>query len=79
MNYKSLLLAFTAVLLLHATSLFAQAVESGVAMASEMRQSGKIYVVVAVLVIIFLGIIAYLISLDRKITKLEQKNKIHLK
>ena len=51
-------------------TLFAQ----GVSMADEMRSNGKIYVVVAVLLLIFLGIIIYLVRLDRKITRLE-KNK----
>ena len=36
--------------------------------------SGKIYVVIAVLVIVFLGLAFYLFRLDRKITKLEKKN-----
>jgi hypothetical protein len=52
------------------TMLFAQESESG--MAVEMRRNGKIYVVVAVLVTIFIGIIIYLIRLDRKISKLEK-------
>lgn len=43
-------------------------------MADAMRKDGKIYVVVLVLATIFAGIIAYLVRLDRKITKLE-KNK----
>jgi CcmD family protein len=42
-------------------------------MADEMRRNGKIYVVVAVLVAIFIGIILYLIRLDRKIGKLEKE------
>ena len=46
-------------------------------MADEMRSSGKIYVVVAVLVTIFIGIILYLVRLDRKITKLEKETKIN--
>ena len=46
-------------------------------MADEMRSKGKIYVVVAVLVTIFIGIILYLIRLDRKITKLEKETKIN--
>jgi CcmD family protein len=46
-------------------------------MADEMRSNGKIYVVVAVLTTIFIGIILYLIRLDRKLTKLEKENKIH--
>jgi len=50
-------------------SLFAQ---NGVAMADEMRSNGKIYVVVAVLLLIFLGIIIYLVRLDRKLTRLEK-------
>ncbi|WP_246853535.1 CcmD family protein [Rufibacter aurantiacus] len=42
-------------------------------MADVMRQDGKIYIVVAVLVSILLGILFYLISLDRKIGKLERE------
>jgi CcmD family protein len=57
-------------LLLSSYVLFAQD------MASEMRSNGKIYVVVAVLVTIFIGVILYLIRLDRKLTKLEKETKI---
>ncbi|HEX8314729.1 MAG TPA: CcmD family protein [Flavisolibacter sp.] len=45
-----------------------------VRMADEMRSNGKIYVVVAVIVTIFAGIILYLIRLDRKLTKLEKNH-----
>ena len=51
--------------------LLAQEKES-VDMADKMRSNGKIYVVVAVILTIFAGIILYLIRLDRKITKLEK-------
>ncbi|MEX2379127.1 MAG: CcmD family protein [Vicingaceae bacterium] len=44
-----------------------------VPMADEMRANGKIYVVVAVLVCILLGMIIYLISIDRKLKKLEKE------
>jgi hypothetical protein len=44
-----------------------------VEMADAMRSNGKIYVVVAVIITLFLGIIFYLISLDRKLTKLEKE------
>jgi CcmD family protein len=44
-----------------------------VEMAEGLFKSGKIYVVVTVLSIIFIGIIGYLISIDRKITKLENE------
>ena len=53
--------------------LFAQD-SSTVPMADELRKNGKIYVVVAVILTIFIGIILYLIRLDRKISKLEKNN-----
>ncbi len=40
-----------------------------------MTSNGKIYVVMAVVVIILLGLFIYLFSLDRKISKLEQNKK----
>ena len=39
-----------------------------------MRSDLKIYVVVAVLVLIFLGIILFLFSLERRLRKLEEIN-----
>lgn len=36
-----------------------------------MESAGKFYVVIAVILIIFIGIILFLINLDRKLTKLE--------
>ncbi|MCP9769114.1 CcmD family protein [Lacihabitans sp. LS3-19] len=47
----------------------------GVEMADTFRADGKIYVVVAVITLITIGLIAYLFSLDRKITKLEKEIK----
>ena len=44
-------------------------------MADSLRQSGKIYVVVAAVAIIVAGLLFYLISLDRKVSKLEQEIK----
>jgi uncharacterized membrane protein len=44
------------------------------------RSNGKIYVIVGVLLIIFIGIVIFLIALDRKIGKLEQReNNLHSK
>jgi CcmD family protein len=40
-----------------------------------MRSTGKIYVVVAVIVAIFVGIVAFLMYLDKKLTKLENQIK----
>ncbi|NCI50997.1 CcmD family protein [Sediminibacterium roseum] len=38
-----------------------------------MRSNGKLYVVVAVVVTILIGLFFYVYSLDRKISKLEKK------
>jgi CcmD family protein len=46
-----------------------------VEMATGLYQSGKIYVVVIVLSVIMAGILAYLIMIDRKLTKLEKEIK----
>jgi len=43
-------------------------------MADVMRGNGKIYVVIAVILTILMGVVIYLIRLDKKISKLE-KNK----
>ena len=40
-----------------------------------MRETGKINVVVAVILVIFLGIVWYLFRLERKLTKLEHQTK----
>ena len=53
--------------------LIAQAQE--VQMADTMRSDGKIYVVVAVLSIILIGLFVYLFSIDRKLTQLEKEVK----
>ena len=38
-----------------------------------MRSNGKIFVVMAVIIIIMIGFFTYLISVDRKVSKLEKK------
>lgn len=48
---------------------------NGIDMASGLRSSGKIYVVVIGLIVIFCGLIFYLFTIDRKITKLEKRMK----
>jgi len=45
-----------------------------VTMADVMKENGKIYVVIAVMLTILAGLVLYLVRLDRKISKLE-KNK----
>jgi len=46
---------------------------NAVEMATGLRSSGKIYVVVLVIVLLFVGVTAYLISIDRKLNKLEKR------
>ena len=66
---KNLILTFIG--MLFSIALIAQDTAE-IEMADRMMASGKIYVVVAVLLLIFLGIVLYLILLDRKIGKLER-------
>lgn len=44
-----------------------------VEMADFMRSSGKIYVVIATIVIIFTGLAIYLFSIDRRLKKIEKE------
>ena len=69
---KKLLLSFFAII--NCLFLSAQDSTKVVAIADALRQNGKIYFVVAVILTIFAGIIIYLIRLDRKISKLEKNN-----
>jgi CcmD family protein len=50
---------------------FAQDVE----MADVLHENGKIYVVVGVIAIIFIGLVVYLITIDRRLTKIEKEEK----
>ena len=45
---------------------------STVDMADLMRSNGKIYIVVGIIVIIFTGIVTYLIYTDRRLSKIER-------
>lgn len=68
--------AFLAFFLLVNGSLLAQSpMESNdsVQMAQGLHANGKIYVVVAVILTIVIGLILYMIRLDRKISRLEKE------
>ncbi len=43
-----------------------------VEMADVMRSEGKIYVLVGIILLIFIGLLAYVIQTDRRVTKLEK-------
>lgn len=47
--------------------------QSNLEMADALRSSGKIYVVVAVIGLLFVGFMIYLFSLDKRIKKIENQ------
>jgi CcmD family protein len=59
--------------MLSSVAVFAQQAKS-IDMADEMRSSGKIYVVIAIIGIIFIGLAIYLFSIDRRLRKIEKGN-----
>ena len=69
---KSLFLGSLIFLLVPVAPLLAQ---TEVEMADTMRSEGKIYVVVAVLLLILIGLIGYVFLMDRKVRALEKKLK----
>jgi CcmD family protein len=69
MNKKNTLITFMLLFVITPVWLIAQPIE----MADTLRSEGKIYVVVAILLVIFAGLIGYLFLLDRKITRIEKK------
>ena len=72
-NWLSRAVALLLPLLLLAGTAFAQTGATEPEMADAMRSNGKIYVVVAVLVIIVTGLLVYLIRLDGKVGRLEKE------
>ena len=58
------------ILLLLSTNIFAQ---NNDVVEDAMRSNGKIYVVLAICLTILAGLFLYLLSIDRKISKIEDK------
>lgn len=48
---------------------------TSVQMADLMRSEGKIYVLVGIIVLLFLGLLGYMVVTDRKLSRLEKENK----
>lgn len=55
-------------------SAFAEELQK-VEMADLLHENGKIYVVVGVIAIIFIGIVVYLVTIDRRLSKIEREEK----
>ena len=68
-SWGSRTLLFVCILLLSTAS---SAQQKEVEMADVMRSNGKIYVVVAVCLIILVGLFLYVAGIDRKIRKMEK-------
>ena len=58
-------------ILIFSTNLFAQ---TTVETTSVMRSNGKIYVVMTICIVILAGLFLYVLSIDKKITKMEKEN-----
>lgn len=64
--------ALLIIVLICSLTVFAQ--DNGIDMAETLRSSGKIYVVVAVMLLLFISFILYLFSIDSRLKKLEKGN-----
>ena len=71
---NKLLSCFVSMLLLLLSTAVHSQVKDTVEMADTMRGSGKIYVVIAVILTILAGLILYLVRIDRRLTRLEKEN-----
>lgn len=69
-NSKRILLSLIAVFLP-----FLLKAQDEVEMADTMRSNGKIYVVITVLAVVLAGILFFLISIDLRLRKLENKDR----
>lgn len=67
--------AFLLLLVSISLSFTASAQASDIEMADQFRADGKIYVVIAVVSVVLIGLFAYLIRLERKVTELEKRSK----
>jgi uncharacterized membrane protein len=56
-------------------SIFGQNGKPTAEMADLMRSNGRIYVVVAVMLTILIGLVLYIVRLDKKISNMEKEHK----
>ncbi|MBL4625409.1 MAG: hypothetical protein JKY42_09765 [Flavobacteriales bacterium] len=66
-------LKFITLLILTFTTSLVSAQSGDIEMADAMHENGKIYVVIAVLCIVFVGLITYTVLIDKRLTKLEKE------
>ena len=70
---KKILSLIVMTLLLQIGSFAQQVSEDVPAMADGMRADGKIWVVVAVVLTILVGLVIYLVTVDKKVSRLEEE------
>ena len=70
--YRLLLVIYSLTITVVAAAQSGAEEDEKVQMAEGLRSSGKIYVVVAVLLVILAGLFFYLVQLDRKLKRLEK-------
>lgn len=70
---KNIIVRITGLVLLIITNVGVAQTE--VEMADTMRSEGKIYVIVAIVLIVLAGLVVYLFMLDRKVKNLENRLK----
>ena len=73
MNPFKKILTFIAVAVLK-INLYAQDPPEKVTMADMMRSNGRIYVVIAVVLTILIGLLLYMVRLERKINRMEKQS-----
>lgn len=61
------------ILVLALVSSLASTAQEQVAMADVMRSNGKIYIVMAVCLTILVGLFLYVVTIDRKISRMEKE------
>jgi len=62
-------------LILLVSSFTGMAQQADIEMADQFRADGKIYVVIAVVSVVLIGLFAYLFRLESKVSALEKRNK----
>ncbi len=76
MNIKKIrffILRLTLMVMTLCASTICLAQKNDIEMADTMRSNGKIYVVVAVCLTILIGLFVYMVSVDRRLRKLEKE------
>ena len=70
---KKVFFLLLSLLVISGNSIAQTAVDSSVPMADKLREDGKIWVVVAVVAVVFAGIVINMLRIDSKVSKIEKE------